>query len=58
MSTSIHPMYINGAWRQGSEGDLADDIEVDVRFVRNRRVVAVSRKAASAGKEVWLRSRK
>ncbi len=26
MSVPIHPMYINGAWREGSDGDLADDI--------------------------------
>src|SRR5882762_95114 len=26
VSASIHPMYINGTWRQGSEGGLADDI--------------------------------
>jgi len=26
MSLPIHPMYIDGAWREGSEGALADDI--------------------------------
>lgn len=26
MSAAIHPMYINGAWRQGSEGGVADDV--------------------------------
>jgi vanillin dehydrogenase len=26
MSTSIHPLYINGAWRPGSEGSFAEDI--------------------------------
>jgi aldehyde dehydrogenase (NAD+) len=26
MSAAIHPMYINGAWRLGSGGDLADDV--------------------------------
>jgi len=26
MSTSIHPLYINGTWRQGSEGSFAEDI--------------------------------
>ena len=26
MSTSIHPLFINGAWRPGSEGDFAEDI--------------------------------
>jgi acyl-CoA reductase-like NAD-dependent aldehyde dehydrogenase len=26
MSASIHPMYINGTWRQGGEGGVADDI--------------------------------
>jgi hypothetical protein len=24
MSAPIHPLYINGAWREGSEGALAD----------------------------------
>src|ERR1700678_1326494 len=22
----IHPMYINGAWREGGDGDLAEDV--------------------------------
>jgi acyl-CoA reductase-like NAD-dependent aldehyde dehydrogenase len=26
MTPSIHPMFINGAWRQGSDGGLADDV--------------------------------
>jgi len=26
MSVSIHPMYINGAWRSGSDGGVADDV--------------------------------
>jgi vanillin dehydrogenase len=26
MSAAIHPMYINGTWRQGSEGGVADDV--------------------------------
>jgi vanillin dehydrogenase len=26
MSVPIHPMYINGAWREGSDGDLAEDV--------------------------------
>jgi vanillin dehydrogenase len=26
MSTSIHPFYVNGTWRQGSEGSFAEDI--------------------------------
>jgi vanillin dehydrogenase len=26
MSAAIHPMYINGAWRQGGEGGVADDV--------------------------------
>jgi vanillin dehydrogenase len=26
MSAAIHPMYINGAWRMGSEGAIADDV--------------------------------
>ncbi len=26
MSTQIHPMYINGAWRAGGEGGLAEDV--------------------------------
>ncbi len=26
MSTSIHPLFINGAWRPGSEGSFAEDI--------------------------------
>jgi acyl-CoA reductase-like NAD-dependent aldehyde dehydrogenase len=26
MSASIHPMYINGAWRQGGDGGVADDV--------------------------------
>jgi vanillin dehydrogenase len=26
MSVLIHPMYINGAWREGSDGDVADDV--------------------------------
>ena len=26
MTTPIHPMFINGAWREGSEGGLADDV--------------------------------
>jgi vanillin dehydrogenase len=26
MSVPVHPMYIDGAWREGSDGDLADDV--------------------------------
>ena len=26
MSAAIHPMYINGEWRPGSDGGLADDV--------------------------------
>jgi vanillin dehydrogenase len=26
MSVPMHPMYINGAWREGSDGELADDV--------------------------------
>jgi acyl-CoA reductase-like NAD-dependent aldehyde dehydrogenase len=26
MSPAIHPMYINGAWREGCDGGVADDI--------------------------------
>jgi vanillin dehydrogenase len=26
MSAAIHPMYINGAWRQGSDGGIAEDV--------------------------------
>ena len=26
MSVPIHPMYINGAWREGSDGELAEDV--------------------------------
>jgi len=59
MSAPIHPLYINGVWREGSEGGLADDInpatgEVFARIAQaSVRDVEDALAAADGARPAW-----
>jgi len=59
MTPSIHPMYINGAWREGSDGAVADDLnpasgEVFARIAQaGARDVEDALAAAHAARVPW-----